>query len=74
MPRQKKDDIEKLRKNLGFVDSNPLLDKDKTQHIGVIKYGIEPLERWGACPALTNPEWIVRYVSWMAINGERPNG
>ncbi len=67
-----KDDIELLRRKLGFVNSDPVLDQDKTEHIGTLKYGIEPLERWGACPALANPKAIAQYFSWMEPNGARP--
>ncbi|PYU13542.1 MAG: SCO family protein, partial [Acidobacteria bacterium] len=45
-------DVEKLRRKLGFVDPDPTVDKDKSQHIGVILYGNETLDRWAACPAL----------------------
>src|SRR2546425_935869 len=58
-------DVEKLRRKLGFVDPDPAVDKDKSQHIGVILYGNETLDRWAACPALTDPTEIVRYVLWM---------
>jgi len=64
----KGEDIEKLRRKLGFVDPDPAVDKDKSQHIGVVVYGNEALDRWAACPALTEPGEIVRYVLWM----ERP--
>jgi protein SCO1/2 len=69
----KKSNIELLRKELGFSFSDPNLDKDKTQHIGVVKYGIEPLQRWGTCPALGDPKFIAEYVRWMEPNGSRPN-
>jgi protein SCO1/2 len=65
----KKADIERLRRTLGFVNSDPVLDKDRSQHIGMVRYGIEPLERWEACPALTKPESIARYVSWLEPKG-----
>jgi protein SCO1/2 len=68
----KKTDIEELRKQLGFSFSDPKLDKDKTQHIGVVKFGIEPLERWGMSPALGNPKYIAEYLRWMEPNGSRP--
>lgn len=68
----KKDDIEQLRKRLGFTYSDPALDQDRTQHIGVVKYGIESLERWGTVPALGNPKAIAQYLHWMEPNGERP--
>lgn len=69
----KKADIEDLRKQLGFSFSDPLLDQDKTQHIGVVKFGIEPLERWGMSPALGDPKYIAEYLRWMEPNGSRPN-
>lgn len=68
----KKSNIELLRKELGFSFSDPNRDKDKTQHIGVVKYGIEPLQRWGTCPALGDPKFIAEYVRWMEPNGSRP--
>jgi protein SCO1/2 len=68
----KKADIEALRKHLGFSFSDPLLDKDRAQHIGVVKFGIEPLERWGMSPALGDPKYIAEYLRWMEPNGSRP--
>ena len=69
----KKADIEELRKHLGFSFSDPALDKDKNQHIGVVKFGIEHLERWGMSPALGDPKYIAEYLRWMEPNGGRPN-
>jgi protein SCO1/2 len=68
----KKADIEELRKQLGFSFSDPKLDKDKTQHIGVVKFGIESLERWGMSPAMGDPKYIAEYLRWMEPNGSRP--
>src|SRR5918998_2481154 len=36
------DDMETLRRKLGYVDPDPEVDKDKNNHIGVVKYGNEP--------------------------------
>ena len=58
-------DIEVLRRRLGFVESDPALDKQKSSHLGLIRYGNEGLDRWAACPAMTNPSEIVRYLSRM---------
>jgi protein SCO1 len=69
----KKADIEMLRKQLGFSFSDPAVDKDKTQHIGVVKFGIESLERWGMSPAMGDPKYIAEYLRWMEPNGARPN-
>src|SRR5262245_12880623 len=59
------DDMELVRQKLGYVDPDPEVDKDKSNHIGVIKYGNEPLERWGGCPGLSPPEWIIETLSWV---------
>ena len=58
-------DIDKLRRKLGFRDLDPVIDKDRSQHTGIIRYGNEALDRWAACPALTNPKEIIKYVLWM---------
>ena len=58
-------DMETLRRKLGYVDPDPEVDKDKSNHIGVIKYGNEPLERWGGCPGMQSPEWIAETLSWV---------
>ena len=50
---------------VGYVDPDPEVDKDKSNHIGVIKYGNEPLERWGGCPGMSSPEWIAETLSWV---------
>ena len=59
------EDMETLRQKLGFTDPDPASDKDIGNHIGVIKYGNEPLERWGGCPGMSTPEWIAETISWV---------
>jgi protein SCO1/2 len=68
-----KDHIEQLRANLGFKNSNPTLDKDRTQHVGVVKFGIERLERWGMAPALSSPVAIAEYVNWLEPGAPHPS-
>jgi len=58
------DDMERLRKTLGFTNSNPELDKDKSQHTGNIRYGNEPLMIWGCVPGMGVPSWIAREISF----------
>lgn len=58
-------DMEQLRRKLGFVNPDPILDKDRSQHIGLVRYGNEALDRWAACPALSNPEQIAKSILWM---------
>jgi len=59
------DDMELIRRKLGYTDPDPVVDKDKANHIGVIKYGNEPLQRWGGCPGMSKASWIVKTVSWV---------
>jgi protein SCO1/2 len=59
------DDVELLRRRLGFVDLNPKVDKDKASHSGVVRYGNEPLALWGACPGSTSPEWLATEIGFV---------
>jgi protein SCO1/2 len=61
----KPDDIETIRRGIGFTYPEPAVDKDKTQHIGNIRYGNEPLMLWAACPGMAHAPWIVESLSWM---------
>jgi protein SCO1/2 len=68
-------DIEKLRRKLGFVDIDPEVDKDRTQHIGVVVIGNDKLRRWCATPALSEANQIAKTVSWMdPARSRQPNG
>jgi len=67
-----KEEIERLRRNLGYVNLDPVKDKDPSQHSGMLRYGIEPLERWAACPILSRPEVIARFLAWLDPKGGRP--
>lgn len=58
-------DIETLRRKLGFTNPDPKLDADKTQHIGMVRYGNEALQLWAACPGMANPSWLAESVSWV---------
>jgi protein SCO1/2 len=57
-------DIDHLRRALGFSYSDPVEDADLSNHIGMVRYGIEPLTRWSACPGMANPEHIARSMLW----------
>jgi protein SCO1 len=58
-------DIEMLRRKLGFTNPDKQLDADKSQHIGMVRYGNERLTRWAACPGMANASWIVESVLFM---------
>lgn len=61
----KPEDMEKLRAAIGFTYPDPAIDQDKTQHIGNIRYGNEPLMLWSACPGMAHAEWIAETLEWM---------
>ena len=60
-------EVEILRRRLGFVDPDPRLDRDKTNHTGMIVFGNEPRDSWAACPALGPAEQIVKSILWMDL-------
>jgi protein SCO1/2 len=68
----KPDDIERLRRSLGFSTSNVKLDKDKTNHIGMVKYGNERREWWGMVPGKAKPTWIAESILWMDETNVKP--
>jgi protein SCO1/2 len=47
------------------VDSDPEVDKDKSRHSGMVRYGNEPLSLWGACQGSAKPEWIAEEISFV---------
>jgi protein SCO1 len=61
----KPEDLELLRKSLGFTYPNKVIDQDKSQHIGNVRYGNEALMLWAACPGMAHAEWIAESISWV---------
>lgn len=57
-----REDIERLRVAMGFADLNPEIDRDITQHTGIMLYGSDKLNRWAGCPADAAPDFIVNNV------------
>jgi protein SCO1/2 len=55
-------DLERLRRSLGFVDPDPVRDRDKANHLGNLRYGNEPRLIWGACNPLGEISAIMRAV------------
>jgi protein SCO1/2 len=58
-------DLEKIRRGIGFTYPDPAIDKDKTQHIGNVRYGNEPLMLWAACPGMANATYLAESITWM---------
>jgi protein SCO1/2 len=69
-------DTERLRRTLGFTDPDPVLDKDISNHIGLVLTGNDRIDRWAACPALAGPDQIMKLVNWMGpvTRGAGPAG
>ena len=61
----KPEHMEEIRRGIGFKYPEPAIDKDKTQHIGNVRYGNEPLMLWAACPGLANAKYLAETISWM---------
>jgi protein SCO1/2 len=66
-----KQDIRELRRTFGDEPRGGFWQSD---HLNLLAYGVEPLERWGRCSAMLSPKWIARYLSWLDPKGERPTG
>jgi protein SCO1 len=58
----KPSDIELLRRSLGFTNVDPVEDADKSNHIGMLRIGNEPMMRWSACPAEARAQYIATSI------------
>jgi len=61
----KPEEINSLRRSLGFKDAKAKLDKDLTNHTGMVKYGNEARQWWAMFPGEANAPWIVECILWM---------
>ena len=55
-------DVELLRRSLGFIDRDPERDANKSNHIGMLRFGNEPMTLWAGCPGLLGPGKIAREI------------
>jgi protein SCO1/2 len=60
----KPDEVDMLRHRIGFADPNPEVDRDKSKHSGMLRYGNEPLAIWGTCQGSAEPEWIAQEIGF----------
>lgn len=58
----KPEEIERLRRALGFTWSNPAEDADKSTHISMVRMGNEEYMRWAACPGEASAKWIATTI------------
>lgn len=68
----KPDEIDTLRRSLGFKDAKTKLDRDLTNHTGMVKYGNEPRQWWAMFPGEANAPWIVESILWMDGPNAKP--
>ncbi len=55
-------DVELLRASLGFKYRDPAEDSDKSNHIGMVRIGNEPMMRWSACEGEARAQWIATTI------------
>ena len=70
----KADDVEFLRRKLGFRYDDPVEDADKSNHTGMLRMGNEPYLRWSACPGMAAPTWIAKDILLEMDGPTRPAG
>lgn len=67
-------DIERVRVALGFVNPEPLLDRERTSHLGLVRAGNDALDRWTACPGVLPAEVLARKLVWVGVGVGRQAG
>jgi len=55
-------DVELLRASLGFKYRDPAEDADKSNHIGMVRIGNEPMMGWSACEGQARAQWIATTI------------
>ena len=50
------DEINRLRRQMGVYDLDPVVDADKTEHAGIITFGNDRTDRWTALPVFMHHE------------------
>lgn len=67
----KPDEVDLLRHKIGFADPNPEVDRDKSRHSGMLRYGNEPLAIWGTCQGSAEPEWIAQEIGFAVPRAQK---
>lgn len=55
----RREDLEAIRRFVGFVDPNPSVDADRTQHTTLVLLGNDRTGRWSSVPALIPAKQLV---------------
>ena len=60
-------DIERLRRALNFVDSDPVVDRDLSAHTGMVRAGNDALDRWMSCPGFAPARQLAQSALWVGV-------
>jgi protein SCO1 len=55
-------EMEVIRRKLGFFNDDPKIDGDLANHTGMVRVGNERLDRWFMMPALSRPQQMARAI------------
>jgi protein SCO1/2 len=66
----RRDDIEAIRRFVGFTDRDPKIDANRAQHTTLVLLGNDRAGRWSSVPALIPAQQIV--AALLRVSGERP--
>lgn len=56
------DEINRVRRQMGVYDLDPVIDADKTQHAGILTFGNDRTNRWAALPAFMHRERMLETI------------
>lgn len=62
-------DLDRLRRELGFADTDPAYANDPDSHTGMVRFGNDRLRRWSSTAGLGRPAWIAKTVTSLADMG-----
>jgi protein SCO1/2 len=58
----KSNDMDIIRRRLGFYDIDPVADAELSQHTGMVRFGDERRDRWAMMPAIASPKQIAASI------------
>ncbi len=61
-------DVDRLRRELGLYDRDPVIDADPTQHSGILTVGNDRTNRWTALPVLGHAKQLAGTI--LRISGD----
>ena len=56
------DEINRVRRQMGVYDLDPVIDADKTEHAGIVTFGNDRTDRWAALPVFMHRERMVETI------------